>query len=65
MKYYLSHWNPSKFESKTIIKTDEVNNLFRFVRCYDGKEAVFYTETNLIFRDMYVYVGDFLQKTVL
>ena len=65
MEYYLSQWHKSMFESRMTIQLDENNNLYKFVRCYDGKKTIFYTETNALSRWMYIYAGDFIQKAVL
>ncbi len=65
MEYYLAQWHKSMFESRVDIQLDENNNLYKFVKCYEGKKAIFYTETNVLSRWMYIYTGDFIQKAVL
>lgn len=65
MKYYIQPWHNSKFESKSKILLQNNSSILRYVRCYDRKEATFYTENTIIIRNMYVYLGDFLEKTVL
>lgn len=64
MEYYIKPWHHSKFESETKIKLENNSYLIKYKRCFDGKEATFYAN-NALYRDMYVYVGDFLEKAVL
>ena len=65
MEYYLKSWHPSKFESTTKISLPNNSSFLKYVRCYNGKEAVFYTDNCVFYRDMYIYIGDFLEKAVL
>lgn len=65
MKYYLKPWHQSKFESKTKVLLQNNMSVIRYVRRYNGKEATFYTDDCILYRNMYVFVGDFLEKAVL
>lgn len=65
MEYYIKPWHRSKFESKTNILLPDKSRLIRFIRCYKGKEATFYTTNGILFRYMYVFIGDFLEKAIL
>lgn len=45
--------------------TDSVS-LYKFTRNYNnGNEAIFYTTTSSFGREMYIYIGDFIEKLVL
>ena len=45
--------------------TDSVS-LYKFTRNYNnGNEVIFYTTTSLFGREMYIYIGDFIEKLVL
>lgn len=65
MEYYLKPCNISKSESKTKIKLQNNLSVIRYVRCYNGGEVTFYTDDTTSFRNMYIYIGDFLEKLVL
>ncbi len=65
MDYYLTAWSRTKEKSKQKIVLNPDLYVYRFCRNYDGKCATFYTTTSWFVRDMYIYLGSFLEKVVL
>lgn len=62
-EYYLSPWNNNKeFKEKIIINSD--TKLYKYCRKYDGKKAVFYTDTSFSEREMYIYLGTALEEMI-
>lgn len=65
MDFYLRPCNQTKIKNKTKILLPNNIQLLRYERCYNGNKSIFYTDDSILSRNMYVYIGDFLEKLVL
>ena len=66
LDFYLSQRPLKTKGTKQKIDFSDSVNLYKFTRNYNnGNEVVFYTTTSLFGREMYIYIGDFVEKLVL
>ena len=64
LDFYLSASSLNTKDSKQKISFSNSVSLYKFTRHYDGRKIVYYTTTSLFGREMYIYIGNFIEKLV-